>query len=189
MNLKHRVTLRIFGIDFGDWQTIKNHAWLAIQPILVAVVAVLVAKFERRWIGSHFHLDDREFVITGPLAVLAILHSIIAGGMLVEVVRRHREVTTAIRRIDREMFEDNRCLRLPGFLKFFLGTLSIILVTYVSLIQFHYTWTEDFSVFTVTWVLSMYWVLITELEDPVSGAWFNNPMPEEWLTDSTEDTG
>lgn len=187
MNLKHRVDLRIFGIDFGDRNTIKSHAWLAIQPILVAGIAILISLIIRHWFsGMYFHPEDRESAITGPMAMLAIFHSVIAGGMLMEVVKRHREVTTTIFRVDKKAFDEIRYLRLPGFLKFFIAGLSTFLVIYTILLRLHYVWSENFTIFTITWALSMYWVVLTELEDPTSGAWFNNRLPPE-LLDTAED--
>jgi hypothetical protein len=180
------VNLKTFGIELGDRDSFRRHTWLFAQPIVVGLLAVCVTSIFRYWTQTHFHPEDREYIITGPLAVLAIFHSVIAGHMIMDVVRRHRDVIIAIRRKDQEKFEDNRCFRLPGFLKLFLGILSTILVAYVSLIRFHYVWAEQLSVFSVTWVLSMFWVIITELEDPVNGAWFGKQVPEEWLQDEAE---
>lgn len=176
-----RINLRVVGIELGDRKSIMKHAGLVVQSILMALIAVLASYGFQHFADTHFHAEDRELVITGPLALLAILHSIIAGHMFMDVLRRNREVRACVIKEDKQTFQINWEVRLPGFAKFFLACLSTILVLFVSLINFHSEWTSDLSVFSVTFVLSTYWVMITELEDPVNSAWFDIEIPTEWL--------
>lgn len=178
--------LKRFGIELGSRESIISHAWLVAQSVIMGGVAVFVSYVFRYFADTYFHNEDREFVITGPLALLAILHSIIAGHMFMDVLRRNRDVQACVIRNDKETFLINKEVRLPGFAKFFLACLSSILVLFVSLIHFHNEWTNNLSVFCVTFVLSTYWVMITELEDPVSGVWFTNRIPTEWLIEIEE---
>jgi hypothetical protein len=180
------VNLKRFGIELGSRESIISHAWLVAQSVIMGGVAVFVSYVFRYFADTYFHNEDRELVITGPLALLAILHSIIAGHMFMDVLRRNRDVQACVIRSDKETFLINKEVRLPGFAKFFLACLSCILVLFVSLIHFHNEWTNHLSVFCVTFVLSTYWVMITELEDPVSSVWFNNRIPTEWIIDIEE---
>jgi hypothetical protein len=175
------MNLKKFGIEFGNWESIRNHAWLFIQPLVMGIIAIGGSKILRLWTDIYFHPEDREFVITGPLAMFAIFHSILAGHMFMDVLRRHREVCLCVLKGDHETFGHYREIRLPGYAKAFLAAISLIIVLFVSLIHFHYEWTSNFSVFCVTFVLSSYWVAITELEDPVDGVWFGNRAPADWL--------
>jgi hypothetical protein len=182
-----RINLRVVGIDFGDWQSIRNHTGLVLQAITVASLATFIASSVHQYLPDIcFHKEDKETILMGPLPLLGIFHSIIAGHMYMDVQRRHREVQTCILKKDEDTFRINRNVRLPGFAKFFLACLSSTLVLLTLLIRYQNENTSLFLVFVVTFALSIFWVMITELEDPVSGAWFGNKAPVEWLIEIEE---
>lgn len=183
------INLRLVGIDFGDWQSIKNHAWLVVQAIAMASLAALIANGVHQYLPEvRFHKEDQDTILMGPLQLLGIFHSIIAGHMYMDVQRRHREVQTCILKRDEDTFRINRNVRLPGFAKFFLACLSATLVVLTLLIRYQHESTSLFLVFMVTFALSTFWVMITELEDPVNGAWFGNKAPVAWLIEVEEDS-
>lgn len=101
--------------------------------------------------------------------------------MLMDVLQRHRNVNISIMKKDQETFLLYRQIRLPGLSKVLLGILSFFIVAVMSLMTFESWWTGPFVIFAVTFTLSAYWVVVTELEDPVRGVWFRNEVPREWL--------
>lgn len=171
--------------DTESWTSIRAHLWLLVQPVVVGTLGVAYSMLLHA-LGITFAHEDKELIFIGPYAALAIFHSILAGILLTDVLKRHRGVSVCILQNDKDTFLIYRQVRLPGLSKVLLGIFSFFLVTGMSLMTFSLWWTGPVVVFALTFLLSAYWVVVTELEDPLTAAWFHHKAPREWIEEVTE---
>jgi MFS family permease len=162
------------------WRSFKRHAFLLLQPLGIAAFAVSLWHRLRR-MGIHFATSD-EAILTGAIiATLGIAFSIIAAVVFTKILDKYSIVVRSVLRRDKNTFLLYRDERLPIIIHLVLASLSLSLISMVILIDYHNVYTGVCSVFAVTFSISLYFIVATELQNPAKSAWFAERIPHEWL--------
>lgn len=162
-----------------SWQTAKEFLYLMAQPAVVAFLAVMVwSVVEHYDIGIH--PADNETVITGPMSVITIFHSLVAAGLLGKFIMDDQDIRKAILTKNKALFDEKRILRTGGWIKLLFALLNLSTVSYIVSLEYNDWWTGFRAVWQVTFVFSAFWVMLVEADDPVTSLWYKNKIPEGW---------
>jgi len=67
-----------------------------------------------------------------------------------------------------------------------IGALSLPLLGMIGCLEYEHLWAGFASVFSVAFVLALYWIVVVELQDPSKSPWFVERIPKEWLEEDID---
>lgn len=148
------------------------------KPLGIALVCTALWLVLRLWLGTY--LSGDEGVMAGAtIAFLAIAYALFAGFLFVTVWGQWNAVEDAVRTKNLEKFTELKDKRIPPTVKFLLVIFSALLVGAFFLLSFQHLLTGSFAIFSVSLVVSLYWAVIMDLDDPFNGIW-NVEVPSDW---------
>lgn len=158
---------------------------LLIRPTFVASVIGWIWYFIF-YEGKIGVLEADESAITDSFfPVIAMFHSIIAGLALGKLWDKYLIIHRSIREKDKATFDRYKDDRLPVVTYILIGAMSIVVQILGMMIHFEGGYTGLISNFLLTFVLSLYWESVTNLDDPLNGVWYVNQIPKDWVTIQT----
>ncbi len=159
---------------------IKRHLILLLKPLVFSSILTLL--WYQLWLhGIHFPRRD-EAVLTGAIVMtLGVAFSLTAAVVLGAVWNQYRQIVVSVIRRDRDTFLMYRDERIPILLHLLLGAFSVPLVVIIGLLDYANIWSGLCSIFIAAFIISLYWVVATELDNPAKSIWFAGRVPKEWL--------
>lgn len=162
------------------WRSFRRHTFLMMQPFAVAFLAVVVW----RWMwknGYHLAAEDSEIFYVPVMATLGLAFSINATINLSSTWEKYRRIGNCILTRNEREFLQLRDERMPIILHLFLATLSFFLIGMMMLLDYKYEMSGIVSVFIISFLVALYWIVVPQLENPAKSAWFAERIPGEWL--------
>jgi hypothetical protein len=166
-------------------ESLKRHFWLVIQSSCLAIVIEVLWYWARRN-GFHFSKED-ETPIVAAIAILIVPYSMIAGFVLAKVSERFDKIVFSILKKDKETFLCYRDERLPIVLYLLIGAFSLPILGMTGSLEYKYTWSGFACVFSASFVLGLYWIVIVKLQNPTKSQWLAERIPQEWLDVDIDD--
>lgn len=163
------------------WRSFKRHTMLLCQLFLSALLAVL-AWYQLAKAEIHFPKADEGVLTTAVVATLAITFSIIAALVLNSIWEKYQKVVIAVLEQDEHTFLLYRDERIPIVLHLLLASLSVPIIGMVMMFEYKGFWSGAASTFCITFAISIYWLVVVQLESPTKSPWFAERIPSEWLT-------
>ncbi len=128
--------------------------------------------------GIHFADEaDMDSIIT----TLGVTYGIIATWVLDTIWDKYKKVVVSTLHQDKDEFMLYRDERLPTARYFLVIFVSLPLLGMIGMIDYQNVPTGIFSVFAVSFILSLFWIVIKHLEDPSRSAWIAERIPADWL--------
>jgi hypothetical protein len=168
-------------------RTIYDYAWIIIRVGAVSLLGGTTWSVSQ-YFQHQMSVHDAEVVQIVLITGFFFFHTTMAATVMAGVLKRYNLVRLALINKDRQAFEAQRAIILPGFIKFLLATFSTVIVYWFSRIHFESWQTGFMTATTLTLMLSLYWVVLTELDDPVDSPWFHHQAPSDWLCDDVPPT-
>ncbi len=165
----------------------KRHCWFLFQPLLLAFLASVIWNYTLFKYKIHFDKEDEGPLLTGVIVILAVAYGIMTTSTFESVYGKHQKSVISVLKKDRETFLCYRDERIPIIIHLLIITFSALLLGIVSLIAYKTLYAGLVSVFSVSFVLSLYWLVIIELQNPAKSLWFIERTPNEWLTIDIDD--
>ncbi len=143
--------------DFNSWKSLKNNMGVIIRASFVSILAVCV------WLSiQHFglSLDKKyaDFMTQGPITFIAVFHALLASLILNEVNKQYMEKSS-----------DEATTKIhpptPDVIKQLIGIFSIFMVGLACWLEYSEFWLGFVCVFSYTFVLSAYWVVLSDMEE------------------------
>ena len=154
-----------------------------IMPIAMSVVGAGIWAILYMNGFNSLIAGDHEAMASGAIAFLAIAHSLFANFMFATLLPQWRGIREAVETKDRTKFNIHRRKELPETMRGLMILLSLLLVTAFYLLSFEHLLTGIFTIFSVVMIVTIYWVVIADL-DAFRGFWSVQNIPEEWLKDT-----
>jgi ABC-type antimicrobial peptide transport system permease subunit len=159
------------------WRSFKKNATLLSEALLSAMI--ITAAWYAAWTnGFHFaNKTDMSAIIT----TLGVTYGIIATWVLDTIWDKYKKVVISTLHQDKDEFMLYRDERLPIALHLLVIFVSLPLLGMIGMIDYQSVATGIFSVFSISFILSLFWIVIKHLEDPSRSAWIAERIPAEWL--------
>ncbi len=161
-------------------RSVRRHLTLMIPPCSVACLSV----WGWSWLRAHeihFPIED-EVSLTTAIMSLGGFFAILAAIVMGTIWEKHQKVSVCVVKRDRQEFLLYRDERMPIVIHLLLGSLAVPLVLMVMLLEYTSFWSGFAAVATVSFGITIYWIVATELQDPARSPWFAERIPQEWLT-------
>ncbi len=162
------------------FESFKRHAWLITQASFLAICIDMIWYCVRER-GFHFSKED-ETPLIAAIAVLIVPYSMVAGFVLAKVSERFDKVVLSVLKRDKEMFLCYRDERVPIVLYLLIGAFSLPIIGMTGALDYKYTWAGFACVFSASFVLALYWMVVVRLQNPAKSQWLAERIPDEWLT-------
>lgn len=162
------------------WRSFKRHTYILLKAFIVTLFPLLLW-YQLRLRGVYFAHEDETIIIGAAIATLGLAYGIMASLVLGSIWEKYKKVVISVLKHDKETFLCYRDERIPVMIHLFLFALSLPLLVMIALLEYRYLWSGIASVFSVSFILSLYWIVATELENPAKSPWFAERIPEEWL--------
>lgn len=141
---------------------------LLIRPIILGIIGAVIWYFLRQRISVVY---EDQGVFEPLLGLIVVAHGFLATMQIQKVDIQHQKIKEAIRRKDKELFEENACIRISPVIKFLLAIFSIVFFVIFLIYPFHSIYTGVMVVWITMFALYLLWEVAAELDDPFHGIW------------------
>ncbi len=156
------------------------HLGLLVKPAIVGSLIGLIWYFVFFSLDWHFREADESAFTDSVIPVIAMFHAIVAGHILNKVWEEYKVVRRCLRDKDKATFMRCRDDRIPIAIHLLLASMSIVIQAMTLLIHFERPFAGVAANFSVAFVLTLYWEVATNLDNPLKGVWYRE-IPRDWL--------
>ncbi len=164
----------------------------SLQPYLsILFVPATASAFTAglwRWVflpqGWNVGKPDETALTNTLIPVLATFHAILAAAVLSKVWEEFKLIRHYVEAGDESSFR--RCVkdRIPPMIHLLLAVMSFLIVAGTMLVHYDRPAAGVLVVGAITFVLTLYWEVATNLDNPHRGAWYINQIPPGWCQPS-----
>jgi archaellum biogenesis protein FlaJ (TadC family) len=161
------------------WQILVRHISIIVIGLVISSAVIGI------WlILRHYHLwfseDDIEWVLVALLPFVGLAYGGLAVKIMEKVINENDEVHWSVESGNFELFKRYAPRRIKRTVHFLLGTFSIAMTVPFMLINYQSVWTGTFILFSITFIISVYWQVATVLDDPFNEMWEIGEVKKEW---------
>lgn len=162
------------------WRSFKRHTFILLRAFLATLFPLSL--WYQLWLrGIHFGHEDELVIVGAVIATLGVAYGIMASLVLGSIWEKYKKVVISVLKKDEETFLCYRDERIPVMIHLLLAALSIPLLVMIGMLEYQHLWSGIAAVFSVSFILFLYWIVATELENPAKSPWFAERIPEKWL--------
>lgn len=153
------------------------------RPLLFSVVLAWLWNGYSRYVGIDPEIKADETIMVGATIVtLGVFYALMAAFVLAAVWQQWVTVEEAVNSDDKPAFLKHARKRIPGTIKLLILIFSTLLLGgFFFLAAFKSAWAGSFSIFAISLILSIYWAVVTDLDDPLTGVWNVSRVPKNWV--------
>ncbi len=164
-----------------DWVVIRRHLPVVLKPAFLGLVMVAFWRFVLVPLRYHFRPDAGQSLELIVFPLVGFIYVIFASVAVTSVFDQYKAVSKSVVKRDVDTFLLYRDEQLPIMMHILIGAPSVLL----TLLLLFYTYLGDevagaIMIFAVTFMLSLIWVIATELDDFSKSIWFRERIPKEW---------
>lgn len=163
------------------FRTIGKCLLLCISPI---IIAALTSFGWYQWIflnDVHFGKEFEEIITAAWIPEFGILYSLLVAIAINTVWMEYKSMRTAVKRYDLETFVDLVDEDLSPLLHTMVIVVSLAVLAGFLFLQYPNFWGGSILIFGVTFLLTLLYAMILEIDNPCSGLWYIKSIPDEWL--------
>lgn len=159
---------------------IARHIKMLILPVIIGAGAAALWYFVFFLRGINVGKADETAITNTLIPVLATFHAIIAAAVLSKVWEEFKSIRRCVR--DNDEAEFFRCLedRIPITIHLLLAAMSLLIVASAMLVQYEHASAGLLVVGGLGFVLTLYWQVATNLDNPLCGVWYADEIPAGW---------
>lgn len=161
-----------------------RHFKLTIHSLILSIEAVVIWSFTEK-ADIHFSKTDDVYLCC-VVGGFFLIWSLMAGFVYGSVYEKNRKMVHSILANDEHTFMIYRDERLSVATHMFLVFISFGLIILVGGMDYKDYAVGSTLVFILTFCLSFYWLMITNLDNFSFSPWFLERVPVHWLTQSTD---
>jgi Na+/melibiose symporter-like transporter len=163
------------------WRSIKRHTALLFKTFCFAAVITYAWYF--MWShGHHFAEDDKDIQIGMTTVIFGVIYGVAISWAFVTRSDKYEKIVNSIFEKNKNVFLRYRDERMLIALHITIGAASVPLIGMIGAVPYQHMMTGAVSVFSVSFVLIMFWSVIALLEDPLKNEWIRERINPEWLT-------
>lgn len=161
-------------------ESLKLNLLRLVVPIFLAAVATVIwCQCRRR--DLHLPDGDREMFSTAVL-VLAAVFAIAAALLLTGAWERSRMISRYILTHNKKAFMEIRDEKIPIAMHLLLAIVGLLVVVLLGAAEYKNPITGGFVIFSTSFAISLYFVVMADLQEPTRSVWFRRRIPPDWLT-------
>jgi len=167
------------------WRSFKRHGALLTKTFILSAI-VTYAWYEAWTHGLHFPEDDKDVIIGAVITTFGVLYSITLSWIMIKVWDVYQKIVLAVLEQDKHVFLLYRDERMPIAFHLIIGAVSTPLLGMIGAIAYKHLLTGGISVFVVSLILILSWLVAAQIESPTKHGWFAERIPEDWFTEDID---
>lgn len=168
---------------FKPTKTIR-HTSVLLLPFIIAAGVTAVWKWGLYEHGLYFSQEAETPFLYMIMPLVGFIYVIFASLAVNAALSRYQQLLRSVSRKDITAYLDHRA-QLPGLMRGLVAIPSIILLLLAVLYQYADVHAGMMSVYTVTVVVSLTWLVISELDTVHRRAYFKRMTPPHWHDEAT----
>jgi hypothetical protein len=156
-------------------------AAISFIPALMGTLAGLIWHFA--FFKANFHLEEKMEVISTAawIPAFALLYGFFTSPLLTKVWDEYKEMRKAVKKNDLDAFLDLRDEEQSPLMYGLVILTSLMLIGAFAGVQYPRAIDGWVVISSMSYLLTLIFCVIMELDDPCAGIWFIRSIPEEWL--------
>jgi hypothetical protein len=152
---------------------------MLIKPIPIAVIAAVF------W--YYFVYQNRIHFIEGGeilgiwISMFGVLYGLFAAMILSTVWNEYKTMGIAVKRSDLDTFIDLRDEEVSPLVHTLMIVLSVMIILAFMCIKYETAYSGITFIISTTYLLTLIFYIVLEIDDPCGGIWYIKDIPEEWL--------
>lgn len=164
------------------WESFLHQTRLLGTSFASSYIVVFLWNTVFRSNDIHLPHEDEAVLIAIGIAVPVMLFSILAAMLITESYKRYKKIAEYILTQNKKSFMVIRDEKFPIIIHVLQFFLSLVIIEVTLLLTYTSFWSGVVVVGSTTFVISLYWIAILGLQNPLRSPWFKERIPEHWLT-------
>ena len=170
-----------------SWVTVKRHIPLVLKSASAGILTMLVWYFVISRYDLSFYKDDENPLLFIVIVVLALVYAIFAGYATNKVLEELKLASKAVVQYDMDTFLTYRDEQLPILAHLPIAVISLFLFLSTLLYPYQHTSIALFTVFSLTFIMTLNYLIVIELDNYENSIWFKEKVPREWYDINIEE--
>lgn len=166
---------------------IKRHAPIVLKSLFVSLFMMLFWRFVMHPLHLSFSAESENAILFIILTLSAFAYVIFAGYAVTTVLTEYKEISKAVVRNDVDTFLYYRDEQLPILVHLLVGTMSLFLLIFSLAFPYADLASGQAALFTITFIITLVYLVIIELDDYQNSIWFKEKIPREWYKINIEE--
>lgn len=168
-------------------QRTLRHTGILLAPFVIAAVAAALWRWGLYEHGIYFSQEAETPFLYLIMPLVGFVYVIFASLAVNAVLARYQKLLRSVHRKDMAAYLDHHEQQLPGLMRGLVAVPSIILLLLAALYQYTDVTAGIASVYTVTLVVTLTWLVISELDTVHRRAYFKHITPSHWHKEVAEE--
>jgi hypothetical protein len=147
-----------------------GHVRLIIKPVLASAAGFIIWNLLKNW---GIYIGDENILTDAMFGGVFGLHSLISGFIIAWGLKRMDRVND-LNENDPDYetkYKKNTDARIPGIIHLLLASISVCILLGVVLYPYKSVGTALYVIIFVFFLITLYWEVAIELNDPIKGVW------------------
>lgn len=158
-----------------------RHTGVLLLPFIIAALVVAIWRWGLYKHGLYFSEEAETPFLYMIMPLVGFVYVIFASIAVGTALNRYQLLLRSVNRKDMESYLDHHAQPLPGIMRGLVAIPSVILLSLAVLYQYADVYAGAVSVFTVTVVVTLTWLVISELDTVHRREYFKKTVPSHWL--------
>lgn len=159
-----------------------RHISVVVAPFLIGVATVLLWKFCLYDNGISFKPEAETPILYMIIPPVGFIYVIFASLAVNSVFDKYKQIARSVVRKDIDTYLERRDQQLPGLMHILVAMPSLVLLFLVVTYRYADFYAGVATVFLVTFVVSLTWMVIHELDNTHKRSYFRATVPPHWHT-------
>ncbi len=153
--------------------------WMLIKPIpaIIAVCAIWYFVFYK----NSLHVSENVEIIMIWISIFGILYGLFEAVVLTTVWNEYKTMRTAVKRYDFDTFADLRDEEISPLVHTLTFVLSGVILLALMCLKYVSLQSGMLFIASTTYLFTLIFLVIYEIDDPCTGLWYIRSIPKEWL--------
>ena len=165
---------------------VKSHCRILVTPVLASSGAALAWYFVFFRLRINVGKADEVALTNTLIPVLATFHAILAAAVLSKVWEEFKQIRRCIYDGNEKGYVECLRDRIPMTIHLLLAVMSFLIVACSMLVEYQHACAGLLVVGGLAFVLSLYWEVATNLDNPVTGVWYVDRIPASWRKENND---
>lgn len=169
------------------WEMVIKCLLLVAMPLLPAAASAAIwyfAIFKQR---RHFDEQMENIISSAWIPTFGVLYSLLAAVVFTSVWNEYKAIRAAVKKYDLETFLDLRDEEMSPLVYAMMTVFSLAILIGFMALKYPSAMGGILITFSTSYLLSLIFFVIVEIDDPCGGVWFIRNIPDEWLHVNVKD--
>lgn len=159
---------------------LKRHAPLFMKSLIAGLICILLWQANVYSFSLSLKGEAENSILFISLPLASITYAFFAAYAINAVLTEYKEISRAVVKGDMETFLIYRDEQLPILMHILMGTPALFVIIFTMLFPYHNVIDGVITIFSATFLITLTFTVVIELDDCRNSIWFKEKIPKEW---------